>query len=149
MTTAIVTRTVKGAELTWNEMDANFRNLQATADGAIPVVNGTWTPVITAGSGAFTTVSASGFYNKIGNTYFIRGRITITNVGTAAIFTLVSLPAVANGDAVLLGREFALTGVIFSGQLESGSSVLPLLTYNNFFGLTNNSVLIFSGSFNV
>lgn len=47
MTTSITTRAGKGAELTWDEVDANFTNLQTTADAALPTAGGTLTGPIT------------------------------------------------------------------------------------------------------
>ena len=40
MTTSITTRAGKGSPLTHAEVDANFTNLQTTADAALPLAGG-------------------------------------------------------------------------------------------------------------
>lgn len=83
--------------------------------GILPVANGgtgdtgaawtTFTPTITSGTGAFTTVSASGSYLQIGKRVHFICTITITAAGTAAGNMFLPLPAGA------LKRSFASTGL--------------------------------------
>lgn len=91
MTTTIVTRAGKGAELTWSEVDANFTNLRATADGAIsPVTTSSDLSVATSSelirfSGTvtprtFTLPAASGSGKK----YFVK------HVGKSGIVLTIS-----------------------------------------------------------
>lgn len=55
----------------------------------------TYTPTITAGSGSFTTVSATGRWRRIGKTVVVQADITITTAGTAASTLFASLPLTA------------------------------------------------------
>ena len=49
MTTSITTRAGKGSPLTHDEVDANFTNLQTTADAALPLAGGTLTGPVGVG----------------------------------------------------------------------------------------------------
>lgn len=70
--------------------------------GTLPVANGgtndtgtawtTYTPTVTAGSGTFTTVSATGSSKTIGKTVFFHLAIIITTVGTASGQIIATLP---------------------------------------------------------
>ncbi|MEH2706452.1 hypothetical protein DXU06_17075 [Bradyrhizobium elkanii] len=62
------------------------------------LAGGAWTaytPVVTAQTGAPTTVLATGRYLQIGKTVFVEMDITLTKVGTAANSLLASLPFAA------------------------------------------------------
>ena len=89
---------------------------------------GTWTPTVTAGSGSFTTVSATGTYVKVGKQVTTFTVVTITTAGTASgqidftlPFTVASSP---NGSGVGAAGEFSatgLTGVCFTSSATTGS----------------------------
>lgn len=67
----------------------------------------TWTPTITASSGAFTTVAATGRYTLIGDTVFWYATITITSDGTASNYIEMTMPpfdAMAAGHIAGHGR---------------------------------------------
>jgi hypothetical protein len=52
---------------------------------------GTWTPVVTAGSGTITTVgTVVGRYTKIGNQVTVWGTVAVTNNGTGAVYLNVT-----------------------------------------------------------
>lgn len=71
-----------------------------------------WTPTITASSGTFTTVSASGRYIQYGKTVHWTLVIDITTAGTASGGVVFPLPVAVLGGAGHLGngREAAVTG---------------------------------------
>lgn len=74
---------------------------------------GSFTPTVTAGSGTFTTVSATMNYKLIGKTCVFRAVVTITTNGTAATDVRFTLPADAVpkvGIPVGVGRASAVSG---------------------------------------
>lgn len=83
--------------------------------GVLPVANGgtndtgtawtTYTPIVTAGSGVFTTVSATGRWKSLGKTIFIEINVTDTLNGSAGGFIIATLPIVP-----VLNNSFALSG---------------------------------------
>jgi hypothetical protein len=75
---------------------------------------GTFTPTITASSGTFTTVSASGTYTKIGRQVTIQLRVTITDAGTAAGAIKYTLPFTSAANT-FGGVAFELASVGMTG----------------------------------
>ena len=70
-----------------------------------------YTPTVTASSGAFTTVSASGSYYDVGGVRFVDMTITITTNGTAAGLVRATLPSTPAADFNNgMGRETAVAG---------------------------------------
>ena len=83
---------------------------------------GSYTPTITANTGTFTTVSATGHYTKIGRVVKVCVTITITTNGTAATTVNFSVPFTSTADHEIYGcgRERATTG--FSVSVAMGAS---------------------------
>jgi hypothetical protein len=121
----------------------NFVNATAAQFNPMLAAWTAYTPVVTAGTGAFTTVSATGRYLSIGKTVFVQIVITETNVGTAASYVLATLPKTAASNAVLAGRENALTGKELQG-IVIGNPVV-ILNYDNSAPIGNGYVLYLSG----
>lgn len=99
MTTSITTRAGKGAELTWDEVDANFTNLQTTADAAVPSSGGTLTgaltlPYVTLTHGTITaaqpTLDSSVTWNNSGVT-FTGWKFNVTDTASASGSLLADL----------------------------------------------------------
>ena len=83
-----------------------------------PEIGGVWTaytPTITALSGTFTTVSATGYYSKIAKVVPMQIAVTITTNGTAAGVVIATLPFATNNVTLLTGRENAVTGKMLQG----------------------------------
>ena len=80
---------------------------------------GTWTPTIAAGSGTFTTVSATGAYTKVGNRIMYRLSITITNNGTAGTYITATLPFTPAEQTAGVVKEVLLTGVANTGTVST------------------------------
>jgi hypothetical protein len=114
--------------------------------GTVAVANGgtgdtgtawtTYTPTITVGTGAITTLgTVSGRYKTIGKTLFISVSAGITTNGTAATSFSFSLPAgmtVNSGaDGYLSGREGLVTGNMLQGRAAASTTVITVLTYAN------------------
>ena len=64
----------------------------------------TYTPTITASSGTFTTVSATGSYYAFGRSCRFHAQITVTTVGSAAGTVLCTLPIPNSAVALLNGQ---------------------------------------------
>lgn len=122
-----------------------FTTLEVTTSSTLPTV--TWTPTITAGSGTFTTVSATGKATKVGNLYLIRVVITVTTNGTAASFVRFTLPSAATEGTALAGRENGNTGKALAANCVSGNSVVDVQNYDGTYPAASGSTLYISGVF--
>lgn len=94
---------------------------------------GTWTPTVTAGAGAITAYTASGYYTKIGRSVECTATIDITTNGTGADNIVYTLPftAAAGPNFAGCGRETLATGNMLQAILGSGGSTATVFTYNN------------------
>lgn len=112
-----------------------------------------YTPVITAGAGAFTTVSATGRYRKIGKLVFIQLTITITTNGSAAGGVLATLPFasvnVAGVEHILAGRAAAVSGKMLQGRVIPNSSSLAIVDYSNVYPGADGETLVLSGFYEI
>lgn len=109
---------------------------------------GTWTPVVTSATGAFTTVSASGFYTRIGRTVSISLSIVITDAGTAAGNITATLPFAATSiNAIASGREIAGTGSGCQGTILSGSSNCIIQRYDGVTIIGTGRTVIVTGTY--
>lgn len=102
-----------------------------SVSGGVPSWAGTYTsftPTITAGSGTFTTVSASSRYLVIGKMCHWIGRVTITTVGTASGAVVLTLPVTRGGALNVVGYAEETAAVGFSAFIfindPSGASIL-------------------------
>lgn len=91
---------------------------------------GQTTPVPTAGSGAFATVSSVVDYEKIGRFAKCRVTITDTNNGTAASFIALVMPFTATSESVFYGRAVS-SGKMVQGIMAATSSTMQVLLYDN------------------
>jgi len=78
---------------------------------------GTWTPIAAGQSGSITSYTSEGTYTKIGDLVFVRGRVVLTNVGTASgTLNMSGLPFTTSaGIRPFIGvvREDSATGNTF------------------------------------
>lgn len=123
----------------------------ALAEDLVADINEAWTsytPTITAQSGTFTTVSATGRYKIIGKTVFVTITITITTAGTAAGAILATLPVNVGGSFayMLPGRENALTGNMLQA-LTSTVTQVSINTFNNGSPIATGNSVIVSGQY--
>jgi hypothetical protein len=87
-----------------------------------------WTPTVTASSGTFTTVSASGSYHKVGDSvYLYEIEVVITTAGTAAGSIVVTLPFTQSTNSMGYGADVtsSFKGVSVTGG--AGSNTLNIL----------------------
>ena len=119
-----------------SDLTVTFQALTGTA--ALTSTNGAWTsytPTITASTGSFTTVSATGFYQTIGKTCFVSINITITTVGTASGLIYATLPFTSAARIQIggWGMETSSTGNMLKGYIPPSSTQLQWTTYSNGF----------------
>lgn len=101
-----------------------------------------YTPTVTAGSGSFTSASATGYYMKIANCYFFKATVTITTNGTAAGTVDITLPDTPSGTALAWGRENNTTGNMIQGHCIN-SQTMKLRDYaNNYPGGSGYSIQV-------
>jgi hypothetical protein len=106
----------------------NFGFLQADSAEATGLLwnNAAWTtytPTITATSGTFTTVSATGRYTRVGKLCVTQFAVTITTNGTAAGQIVITAPFGAGGGGTIYQgttRESNATGFLGSCAISSG-----------------------------
>lgn len=91
-----------------------------------------YTPTITAGTGTFTTVSASGKYCQIGKIVVCKFTITITTNGTAAGGILATLPVTAASGLISTGsgRENSVVGKMLQ-VYNSSTTQATIFNYDN------------------
>jgi hypothetical protein len=109
----------------------------------------TYTPVITAIAGAFTSVSATGRYKQIGKVVYVYIKITITTNGTAATYVLATLPvaaiAAATATPVICGRATSISGKMLQGII-AGTTV-SILNYDGTYPGATGEALVVSGAY--
>jgi hypothetical protein len=113
---------------------SNFAFLQAdssTATGLLwdNAAFTTYTPSISAASGSFTTVSATGRYKRIGKVCFVEMVISITTNGTAGGNITASLPFSSTGNFQGIWREGFATGNC--GIISAAGANAVLRTFTN------------------
>jgi hypothetical protein len=144
-------------ESTVGDMTSSFLAIigaLAILTGTIPVANGgtgysgaawtAYTPTVTAGSGTFTTVLATGRFLRIGKIVLVEVDITITTNGTAATSVVFTLPDSTTTAArtVLHGKEFT-AGKSVVASAVSGSGTLAITNYDATYpGASGNQIAV-------
>jgi hypothetical protein len=99
---------------------------------------GTFAPVITAGTGTITSYTSSGNYTKTGNVVTFGFTLTITNNGTGSVTLIATLPFQASSNASSGVRESGVSGSLCSVTVDTGTSAMVFRAYNNTYpGATN------------
>ena len=113
----------------------------------------TYTPVVTSGTGAFTTVSATGRYRRIGKLVFIQITVTVTTNGTAATSVIATLPFsslnVAGVNHVLLGRANAVSFKMLQGIIAPNAGSVSIFNYDNSYPGASGETLVLSGFYEI
>jgi hypothetical protein len=106
---------------------------------------GTWTPTATAPSGAFTTVTTSGTYTRMGNIVRAGFRVTIANIGTATAISFIGgLPFASSSGNWAAGvmREQVNTGVMWQGIVSNSTTSINVFNYNNSQSISNGAEFV-------
>lgn len=122
----------------------------AAVAAVAPTVMTGYTPTVTAGSGAFTTVSATGHYYVIGKLVFFELAVTITTVGTASGNVFATLPFGTNtsgGTLAFTGLESLSTGKTLQGSAAANSGSVTIRFYDLTSAIAAGNVLVISGSY--
>lgn len=117
----------------------NFGFLQADSAQATGLLwnNAAWTtytPTVTATTGTFTAVSATGRYTRVGKLAVVQFTVTITTNGTAAGQVVVTAPFGALASSTYMGvvRESNATGNLgFIAISSGGGSSFYCANYDN------------------
>lgn len=116
---------------------------------ALPIGYTTYTPVVTAASGTYTTASATGAYSQTGKLVCVRITVTITTIGTGTV-TLVTLPvatASTNGGIIVLPGRENTAGKMLQGFIGSGSANVTIVDYSGASAAANGASEILSGCY--
>lgn len=113
----------------------------------LPIARGTWTPTVTAASGMITTATATGRYFKFGNRFWFRVSISITTNGTGSGDVRFTLPATPSDAGVAHGRESSVTGFALAANINSASTLVGVVNYDNSYPGGNGHNLIVAGFF--
>jgi hypothetical protein len=130
----------------WQQLSSSFNSIFPAA---------IYTPVITASSGTFTTVSAVGRYRQIGKLIFIEVQINITTNGTATGNVMATLPFTGVNAAgfaysgMLFGRAGNISGKVLQGYVVSNTNQLSINNYDNTYPGASGEVLILSGYYEI
>ena len=106
---------------------------------------GTWVPTVTTQVGTLTTVSATGRYTKIGDTYFVTVDIVITTNGTGATAIMFTLPFATTAAASFYGRELGVTGKGLTGTVAASSSSAQIVFSDSTYPGANGATLRVGG----
>jgi hypothetical protein len=131
---------LSGGDTSANGIGITFPATQSASSNANTLDDyeeGNWTPTITAASGTYTTVTASGSYIKVGNAVTVRIRVDIGNNGTAATrMNIANFPFPGANTQSMSGatREDQNTGNGFVVS-PNGESSITVNRYDATYGL--------------
>lgn len=107
---------------------------------------GTYTPVVTSGTGAFVDVSATGQYVIIGNLVWFSIAITITDNGTAATNVKATLPS-GTTDGTAVYKAISNTGGSYYGATLPTEGIVTIRTDGNLYPGGAGVTLVVTGSY--
>ena len=107
-----------------------------------------FTPAVGAGSGSFTTVSASGRYRLIGaKTCQVQLKVVITDTGTAGSYVTATLPFAVHNDTAFAANNSNNVGV--AARATAAGNTVYLLRYDGTYPGGNGVNLYLAGAFEV
>ena len=110
----------------------------------------TYTPTITASSGTFTSVAATGRYRRLSSdTVEVKITITITTNGTAASLVKATLPFTPAQDSIFSGRETAVTGVPVTGTVTASVATLDIVNASSTYPGGDGRIIKLGGTYEV
>lgn len=109
--------------------------------------NGTWTPVVTAGSGSITSYTASGTFVKTGKFVQWESTITISDNGTGATDLSMTLPSSTSALAGGYGKETTVSGAMCQGFQYAIGATMHITKYDNSYPGGTGAVILLAGSY--
>lgn len=129
--------------------------LTTGVSGVLPSANGgvdtsawsTYTPTVTANTGTFTTVSATGRFKTVGKTVHVAISITDTTNGTASVFVIATLPvAPLSINSFVLSGFNGGTGLSIVGNVVTTSGgTVNIFKYDGTFPIATGQTMWLSG----
>lgn len=139
-----------------NKFINNTTNTTGTAGANLSVFDNTgidnwqsYTPTVTAQSGTFTTVSASGRYLKRHQTVQFEVTITVTTNGTAAGAVLVTLPVTTRVAFSGAGRAAGVSSKQLQVYAAGAVSQAVIYNYDGTYPASNGEVLVVTGTYEI
>lgn len=129
-------------------MEEEFRRIsQHVAD--VENIWNAYTPILTPGTGAFTSAVANGRYRQIGKTVHLQIRVNITTLGTAGGGFTVSLPpiGVSKDNFVFPVHENNVVALMGWARCAPGGTDLFVLRYDNGLYMGNGYQLFMNGTY--
>jgi hypothetical protein len=106
-------------------------DLTAVAASGVAAAWTAYTPTVTASSGTFTTVSATGRNLIIGKLMLVEMKITITTIGSAAGTLIATLPTgISAFPFACSAYESAVTGFAVGGFVVASQGTLNMVKYD-------------------
>lgn len=105
----------------------------------------TYTPTVTAQTGALGAYTATMRWSKLGKIVTFTAYVTITTNGTAAGSLNIALPFTTRLAVAVMGKELA-SGKSLAGYINSNSSVEGVTFYDGTYPGANGATLILSGT---
>jgi hypothetical protein len=101
-----------------------------------------YTPTITANSGTFTTVSATGAWKQIGKTIVFRILVTVTTIGSAAGFLKFTLPIASIGAQTVHGFNTSTLKACIGNTNDTAATNGALYYYDGTFPVGGSSQFV-------
>jgi hypothetical protein len=110
----------------------------------------TFTPVITCGAGAPTTITPTFRYLQVGKTITFRIALALTTINTCTVSVIFTLPVTVSG-AASIGNTFSAinrsTGIIEIAYNDSGATTVTVQTSGAAFPGVNGNTIYVSGTY--
>ena len=101
---------------------------------------GTWTPIVTSGTGSITSYTSSGKYTKVGRIVTVEITYIITNNGTGASYgDIAGLPYTASVGCVGVTRFNGTTGLSGQYSVAAGNTSGTVWNYDNTYPWATNA----------
>ena len=154
-TIGLTTTTVPSGRISNNIFASNGTNeigLQAAAELFTSDNTGIdnwklYTPSVSAVSGSFTSVTASGKYQISGNTIIFEAAIQVINNGTAAGGVIVQLPKPSKTQLIGNGRAAIISGKMLQVVAGSLESTARIYNYDTTYPAVSGETLFVTGTY--
>ena len=132
----------------------NLQATIATIQNTITTLLGAWTstfnPVLTADVGGPPIGTKTCRYRRLGKTVDVQLKVSITNINGSSGALYITLPVgPAIRDSFLAGGEISLTGYAVRASILAGETRCSAAYYDNTSVLTDGTVLVLTGTYEV